>query len=304
MYDLVIIGGGPAGLSASVYAKRAMLNTVVIEKQPINGGQVLNTYEVDNYLGIPDIDGFNLAKKFKEHAEKLGAEFLKGEVKEIIDKNDFKEVILKNDDKIDTKAVIVATGTFYRKLNIDGEKRLRGMGVSYCATCDGSFFRNKITAVVGGGDVALEDAVFLSRMCEKVYIIHRRDKFRGTKILREKVESIKNIEILYNTVTEEIKGENEVEGLLLKNVNTGKTFDISVNGVFIAIGTIPDTGFLKGLIELDDNGYVIAEEDGITSREGIFAAGDIRLKALRQIITAASDGANCVYSAEKYIEKI
>lgn len=304
MYDLVIIGGGPAGLSAGVYAARAVLKTVIIEKQPINGGQVLNTYEVDNYLGIPDIDGFNLAKKFKEHAEKLGTEFLKGEVKEIKDKGDFKELILKNGDKIDTKTVIAATGTFYRKLNIDGEERLKGKGVSYCATCDGAFFRNKITAVVGGGDVALEDAVFLSRMCEKVYIIHRRDKFRGTKILREKVQSIKNIEILYNTVVEKIKGENEVEGLLIKNVNTEKTFELSVNGVFIAVGTVPDTEFLKGLIELDDNGYVIAKEDGVTSKDGIFAAGDIRLKALRQIITAASDGANCVYSAEKYIEKI
>lgn len=304
MYDLIIIGGGPAGLSAGVYAARAMLNTVIIEKQPINGGQVLNTYEVDNYLGIPDIDGFNLAKKFKEHAEKLGAEFLKGEVKEIVDNGDFKEVILKNNDKIETKTIIVATGTFYRKLNIDGEERLRGMGVSYCATCDGSFFRNKVTAVVGGGDVALEDAVFLSRICKKVYIIHRRDKFRGAKILQEKVESIKNIEILYNTITEKINGKNEVEGLLIKNINTEETFDISVNGVFIAIGTVPDTGFLKGLIELDNNGYVIAGEDGVTSKNGIFAAGDIRLKALRQIITAASDGANCVYSVEKYIEKI
>lgn len=300
-YDVIIVGGGPAGLTASIYAKRAALSTLVIEKQPFCGGQVLNTYEVDNYPGLPGIDGFSLSEKFHEHAEKLEAEFYTGEMTDLIDEGTKKTVVLKSGEKISAKGVILALGAVHRKAMVSGEDELKGKGVSYCATCDGAFFRNKTTAVIGGGDVALEDAIFLARACKKVYVIHRRDEFRGARILQKKLMSLDNVEILWDTVVEKIQGNQVVEGIEVRNVKTEEKKEISLEGVFVAIGTVPDTKALEGVLELDESGYIKAEEHGATSMPGVFCAGDCRTKQLRQIVTSAADGANCVFSLEQYL---
>lgn len=299
VYDLIIIGSGPAGLSAAVYAQRARLDTLVIEKEMMSGGQVLTTYEVDNYPGLPGIGGFELGMKFREHAEKLGTSFVTDQVLKIEDDNGQKKVVCEK-ETYRTRTMIIATGAAHRKLGVPGEETLSGMGVSYCATCDGAFFRNKVTAVVGGGDVALEDAVFLSRMCRKVYLIHRRDELRGAKSLQESVFKQENIEIIWDTVVEEIQGKGQVSGLKLKNKKTEEEAVLEVQGVFIAVGITPNSEAFRGLVEMEQ-GYLVAGEDGRTSVPGIFAAGDVRTKQLRQIITAAADGANAVTSVERYL---
>lgn len=299
-YDLAIIGSGPAGLSAAVYAKRAMLDTVVIEKEPFSGGQIVNTYEVDNYLGIPQVNGYDLAVKFEEHAKRLGAQFVEGTVSSIEVGEKEKKLIL-NNKEIMAKAIIVAAGAEHRRLGVKGEEEFMGVGVSYCATCDGAFFREKTVAVVGGGDVALEDALFLARGCKKVYLIHRRDEFRGAKILQEQVKKQSNIEILYHTIVTEITGEEQVTGAEVETVTTKEKSRLSLEGIFVAVGTKPQTEPYKGLLSMDEGGYIIADETGVTNVPGIFVAGDSRKKQLRQIITAAADGANCVTSVEKYL---
>ncbi|MBQ2275227.1 MAG: thioredoxin-disulfide reductase [Lachnospiraceae bacterium] len=299
-YDLAIIGSGPAGLSAAVYAKRAMLDTVVIEKEPFSGGQIVNTYEVDNYLGIPQVNGYDLAVKFEEHAKRLGAQFVEGTVSSIEVGEKEKKLIL-NNKEITAKAIIVAAGAEHRKLGVKGEEEFMGLGVSYCATCDGAFFREKTVAVVGGGDVALEDALFLARGCKKVYLIHRRDEFRGAKILQEQVKKQSNIEILYHTIVTEITGEEQVRGAEVETVTNKEKSHLSLDGIFVAVGTKPQTEPYKGLLSMDEGGYIIADETGVTNIPGIFVAGDSRKKQLRQIITAAADGANCVTSVEKYL---
>ncbi len=302
MYDLVIIGSGPAGLSAAVYAKRAGLDTVVLEKDPMSGGQVLTTYEVDNYLGMPGINGFDMGMQFRAHADKLGVVFQEAEVTGIED-NGARIKILTEKDVLEAKAVLVATGARHAHLQVPGEEELSGMGVSYCATCDGAFFRNKTVAVVGGGDVALEDAIYLARFCSKVYLIHRRDELRGAKVLQEELLRLPNVEVLYSHTVSEIRGEDQVEALLIKDVKTDAERELPVNGVFVAVGIHPVSGLLKGLVEMDEQGYVLAGEDGRTTSAGIFVAGDIRKKPLRQIITAVADGANAVVSAAQYIDK-
>lgn len=299
-FDLAIIGSGPAGLSAAVYAKRAMLDTVVIEKEPFSGGQIVNTYEVDNYLGIPQVNGYDLAVKFEEHAKRLGAQFVEGTVTSIEVGEKEKKLIL-NNKEIMAKAIIVAAGAEHRRLGVKGEEEFMGLGVSYCATCDGAFFREKTVAVVGGGDVALEDALFLARGCKKVYLIHRRDEFRGAKILQEQVKKQSNIEILYQTIVTEITGEEQVTGAEVETVTTKEKSRLSLEGIFVAVGTKPQTEPYKGLLSMDEGGYIIADETGVTNVPGIFVAGDSRKKQLRQIITAAADGANCVTSVEKYL---
>lgn len=302
MYDLVIIGSGPAGLSAAVYAKRAGLDTVVLEKDPMSGGQVLTTYEVDNYLGMPGINGFDMGMQFRAHADKLGVVFQEAEVTGIED-NGARIKILTEKDVLEAKAVLVATGARHAHLQVPGEEELSGMGVSYCATCDGAFFRNKTVAVVGGGDVALEDAIYLARFCSKVYLIHRRDELRGAKVLQEELLRLPNVEVLYSHTVSEIRGEDQVEALLIKDVKTDAERELPVNGVFVAVGIHPVSGLLKGLVEMDEQGYVLAGEDGRTTSAGIFVAGDIRKKPLRQIITAVADGANAVVSVAQYIDK-
>lgn len=316
MLDVVIIGSGPAGLSAAIYAKRAGLEAVTIEKNPMSGGQVLNTYEVDNYPGLPEINGFDLGMKFREHADKLGCEFKTASVLGIKKKQEAEAELRAASDAVEeesgflvetdegvlhTKTVIAAMGAGHAKLNIPGEEEFAGAGVSYCATCDGAFFRNKVTAVIGGGDVAAEDAIFLARACKKVYLIHRRDELRAAKILQEEVMSLPNVEILWDTTAEEIKGKEQVETVVLKNVKSGEIRNLDVDGVFIAVGIIPDSEILKGIVSCDEKGYVIAGEDCASDTPGIFAAGDIRGKKLRQIITAAADGANAVTAVQEYL---
>ncbi len=314
-YDLVIIGSGPAGLAAAVYAQRAKLDTLVIEKEMMSGGQVLNTYEVDNYPGLPGINGFDLGMKFRQHADQLEAVFCEDEVQGIELEDDAAETELqaaelKNPGTIkrivgtkDTylaKTVIIASGAMHSKLGVPGEEEFAGMGVSYCATCDGAFFRKKVTAVVGGGDVAIEDAIFLARMCEHVYLIHRRNELRGAKSLQERLFAMENVTVLWDSVVEEIHGEGKVNALAVKNVKTGEASELAVDGVFIAVGITPNSKPFEGLVEMD-HGYILADETGETKTPGVFAAGDVRRKQLRQIVTAVADGANAVTSAERYL---
>ena len=297
MYDLIIIGSGPAGLSAAVYGKRAGLNLLVMEKNPMSGGQVLNTYEVDNYLGMPGTDGFDMGMKFREHADKMGVEFRESVAISIEDKQDFKLV----QGDLEAKAIILATGAVHAALEVEGEEKFSGKGVSYCATCDGAFFRGKTVAVVGGGDVALEDAIYLSRICEKVYLIHRRDELRGAYILQEELKALSNVEFLYSHVVEEITGEDAVSGLRVRNLKTGESCRLQMDGVFVAVGIRPGTELVRDLVDCDEGGYVLAGEDCVTSVPGIFAAGDVRKKPLRQIATAVADGANAAVSVENYL---
>lgn len=300
-YDLAIIGSGPAGLTSAIYAQRALLKTIVIEKNPMSGGQILNTYEVDNYPGLPMINGFDLGIKMREHADKLGTEFLTASVKKVEKTENGFTVLFDGKEPIEAKTVIIATGAEHVTLGVSGEEELKGMGVSYCATCDGAFFRGKTVAVVGGGDVALEDAIFLARGCEKVYVIHRRDEFRGAKILQQQLLSLPNVEVIWDSVVEKIEGEGVVNNIKVRNIKTEEQSELPVQGVFVAVGNRPDTDMVKDIVDRDEKGYIIGDETGTTSTAGLFVAGDVRTKALRQVVTAASDGANAVYSIEKYL---
>ena len=303
MFDVVIIGSGPAGLTAAIYGRRAGLSVLVLEKAPMSGGQLINTYEVDNYPGLQGMSGFDMGMKFREHAESMEAEFAEGEVLEIRLHGETKEVVTKN-HVYEARAIIIAAGATHSRLDVPGEEELRGRGVSYCATCDGAFFREKDVAVVGGGDVAVEDAIFLARLCRKVYVIHRRDTFRAAGSLSKRLMELPNVEIVWDTVVEEICGNdqgNKVAGILTFNKKTGERQTIAVDGVFLAVGILPNTERFKGLLELDKGGYIQADETGSTSEPGMFAAGDVRTKALRQIITAAADGANVIASIERYL---
>lgn len=300
MYDLIIIGSGPAGLSAAIYAKRAGLDLLVIEANAMSGGQVLNTYEVDNYLGMPGMNGFDMGTAFREHADKLQIAFKEGQVKKITDNGDIK-IVHTRKEELETRAIILATGAEHAHLGVPGEEELSGQGVSYCATCDGAFFKGRTVAVVGGGDVALEDAIYLARTSEKVYLIHRRDELRGANILQQELKKLSNVEILYSYVVKQINGESEVESLLIQDVKTGEEKTLPVNGVFIAVGIHPNTELLCDQVACDEGGYILAGEDGATDRSGIFVAGDVRKKPLRQIVTAVADGANAATGAENYL---
>ena len=301
IYDLIIIGSGPAGLAAAVYAQRAKLDTLVVEKAMVSGGQVLTTYEVDNYPGLPGIGGYDLGIKFREHADRLGARFVEDEVLNIQDggKGAIKGVVCQG-NTYEARSLILATGAVHRKLGVPGEEELAGAGVSYCATCDGAFFRNKVTAVIGGGDVAVEDAIFLARMCSKVYLVHRRNELRAAKSLQESLLALDNVEVIWDTVADSINGDGMVKSLSVTNVKTGLKTELEVQGVFIAVGISPESRAFEGLVDMD-HGYIRAGEDTVTSAPGIFAAGDVRTKPLRQIITAAADGANAITSVERYL---
>ena len=333
-YDLVIIGSGPAGLAAAIYAQRARLNTLVIEKEMMSGGQVLSTYEVDNYPGFPGINGFDLGMKLRQHADQLEAVFCEDEVEGIelvkteeqqgeeqLQAAELREIsdsmmsksaaektgnsavmkrIIGKKDTYYAKTVIIASGAMHSKLGVPGEEEFGGMGVSYCATCDGAFFRKKVTAVVGGGDVAIEDAIFLARMCEQVYLIHRRDQLRGARSLQEKLFALDNVTVLWDTVVEEIRGDGKVNSLAVKNVKTQEQSELSVDGVFVAVGITPNSQPFSQLLTLD-HGYIAADETCETGVPGVFAAGDVRKKQLRQIVTAVADGANAVTRAERYL---
>ncbi|NLO08901.1 MAG: thioredoxin-disulfide reductase [Clostridiales bacterium] len=301
IYDVIIIGSGPAGLSAAIYAQRAELTNLVIEKTGISGGQIINTYEVDNYPGTPGISGFDLSTKFREHCDKLGTTFITGEVVEFKLENDIKVITLDDGTRYEARTVIIASGGRPRHLEVPGEDKFSGLGLSYCATCDGAFFKNKTVAVVGGGDVAVEDAIFLSRISDKVYVIHRRDEFRAIKSSVNKLLANDNVTVLWDSVVESINGRETVETLDIKNVKTGESTNLEVSGIFIAVGYIPNSQIYKNIVATDDHGYIIAGENTETNVPGIFAAGDIRTKDLRQIITAASDGANAITAVERYM---
>lgn len=299
MYDLIILGGGPAGLTAAIYAMRAKLNTLLVE-QGTYGGQVLSTYEVDNYPALPGVTGMELGKKMLEHAEKFGVERVAAKIIEVQNGPE-KKTVVTDGGVFEGKTLLIATGAKHAHLGIEKEEELTGMGVSYCATCDGAFYKDAEVAVVGGGDVAIEDAIFLARGCKKVYLIHRRDELRGTKALQDALFALENVEVVWDSVVTQICGEDEVEGIVVRHVKTNETKQINVEGLFVAVGIRPNTEIFGNLLELDSNGYIKAGEDAKTSVSGIFAAGDVRTKPLRQIVTAVADGANAIYSVQEYL---
>lgn len=300
MTDIIIMGAGPAGLTAAVYAARAGLSTLVFSKGII-GGQVANTSEIENYPAFKKVTGADFCLSLYEQVENLGVQIKYEEIQEITISGDIKHV--KTDSgEYETKALIIANGTERRKLGCEGEERLRGSGVSYCATCDGAFFRNKDVAVIGGGNTALEDVVYLSNICNKVYLVHRREEFRGEQHLVDKVMLLKNVEIIYNASVEEICGETNVEYIKIKK--EGKIQELRVSGVFIAIGIIPQNSIFRDILELDKQGYIVSDESCRTDKKGIYAAGDTRTKTVRQIVTATADGAVAVHYANEYINSI
>lgn len=301
MLDTIIIGAGPAGMAAGIYAARAELSHMVLESGLMSGGQIINTAEVDNYPGLKGIGGFELAMKFREHCDRCGVSFQEGKVTEIKRVAAGFEVLLENAGALQAKTVLLATGAKYRKLEIPGEEEFTGNGVSYCATCDGAFFRGKEVAVVGGGDVAVEDAIFLARICRKVYLVHRREEFRAAKALVNRLRTCENVEFVLGATPEEIAGNGQVEQLLV-NTKTGRRV-LRVSGVFVAVGMLPNTEPFWGLVSLDKNGYVIAEENCKTNVPGVFVAGDLRTKPLRQVITAAADGAVAIREIEAFLNE-
>lgn len=300
IYDLAILGAGPAGICAAIYATRAKLNTIWLDKKFVQGGQIVDTYEVDNYPGLPGITGLDLGEAMAGHAEKLGMKPQREPVRSIEAEQGIK-VIRTKKNEYRARAVIIACGATHRHLGIPGEEELSGMGVSYCATCDAAFFQDRTVVVVGGGNVAVEDAILLSRTCKKVYLVHRRDELRAEKILQECLFACKNVEFIWDSIPLSIEGTDKVEALKIQNKKTQEESFIETDGVFIAVGIVPGTEKFKDLVKLDEAGYIVAGEDGITSEPGIFAAGDIRTKNLRQVVTAVADGANAVASAQRYL---
>lgn len=298
--DLIILGAGPAGIGAAIYASRAELDTLWLEKKIVQGGQIVNTYEVDNYPGMPGMNGMDLGEAMAAHAQKLGISPVRENVTAVSLEGNIK-VVRTRKNEYRAKAVILACGADHRKLGIPGEEALGGMGVSYCATCDGAFFKDLTVAVIGGGNVACEDAIFMARICRKVYVVHRRNQLRADKVLQNRLFEFENVEMVWDSVPMEICGTEKVTGLQIQNVKTKETRMLDVDGVFIAVGIVPATEMFQGLVELNEQGYIVAGEEGITSTPGIFAAGDIRTKALRQVVTAVSDGANAVASVQKYL---
>ena len=308
--DVLIIGSGPAGLSAAVYAVRANLSVLVAEKEYCGTGQIAESDQVDNYLGLPSMNGYDLGESFREHAKSLGVEFYEGMADGFyqIEKSEGTEeerasnrgwnVHFTDGRQIQAKTVIYCAGAAHRRLGVDGEDEFAGKGVSYCAVCDGAFYRGKETAVIGGGDTALGDALYLSDLCDKVYLIHRRDEFRGSPSSIRQLREKDNVEILTSAAPARIVGEQTVTALELKD---GRS--IPVHGAFVAVGMQPLTEPLRGVIDLDETGYAVADETGVTSAPGFFVAGDVRTKALRQVVTAVSDGANAAVSAAEYLKQ-
>lgn len=299
MYDVIIIGSGPAGLSAAIYAQRAKLKAAVVEKEYMGTGQIAESSRVDNYPGLYGESGYDLGEKFRAHAETAGTEFIDAQITEISSEDGIYVLKTSEGNEIKTRTVIYAAGTARRKIGIKGEEEFSGKGISFCAVCDGAFYENKVTAVIGGGDTALSDALYLSGIAEKVYLIHRRSEFRGSESLQEAVKGKANIELVLNAVPSEFFGDKNLEGI--RYIQDGEEKTVFVNGSFTAVGSIPNTETVKDLVKLDDNGYINAGEDGVTSADGFFAAGDVRTKKLRQVVTAASDGANCVESVRSYL---
>ena len=308
--DVIIVGSGPAGLSAAIYTKRAGLDILVIEKEYMGAGQIAYSDKVDNYLGIPAVSGFDLGESFRNHAESLGITIEEGEVSAIkaVDGTEDENISVSGESSLwklelsyDTyklaRTVIYATGSHHRHLGIKEEEQFIGKGVSYCAVCDGAFFKDKSVIVAGGGNSALGDALYLSDICADVYIVHRRDEFRGDAVTLEKLRSCDNVHIVTGVTIQALKGEKKLEEVVLSDGSV-----IKANGLFVAIGMEPETDILKGVVKLDNTGYVVAGEDCVTSAKGLFVAGDVRTKELRQVITAAADGANAAAQVIKHLK--
>ncbi len=303
MYDLIIIGGGPAGLTAGLYNARARLNVILLEMLA-PGGQILLTDWVENYPGFPDgISGFELVDKMKAQAENFGLK-IQNEEALGLEITPEKKIVTTNKGRLETKALILACGATPRKLGIEGEELLTGKGVSYCATCDGPFYRDQEVAVIGGGDTAVEEAIFLTRFASSIHLIHRRDELRAIKLLQERAVAEEKIQFVWNTVPTKVLGKNGVDAVELKNVKTGELSRKDVQGIFIFVGTQPNTELVKGLVDLDENGFIKTSDHMETSVPGVFAAGDIRSKILRQISTAVGEGAEASFSAQRYIENL
>lgn len=302
IYDLIIIGGGPAGLAAGLYASRARLSTLLLERTSA-GGWLLVTAEIENYPGVGKVGGYDLVQKMEASAKEFGCEFKYGEVSSI-EKKDGIYLITAGKNTYESKTVLLASGTKFRHLEVPGEEKFKGKGVSFCATCDAAFYRNLEVAVVGGGDTALEEAIFLTKFVSKVYLVHRRNQFRATKLIQERLLANDKIEPIYDSVVREICGDLTVEKIVLENVKTGEEKDLSVSGIFIFIGQLPNTEFVKDLVKLDKQNFIITDQDMNTSQPGIFAAGDVRHKLLRQVVTAAGDGATAAFAVEKYLEAL
>ncbi len=300
-FDTVILGGGPAGLSAAIYASRGAVSTAVIDVSMM-GGQPSNYLELENYPGFPIVGGFDLMEKFEEHADKFGVQKFPMQEIEKIDLTSNPKVILTKECEFKAKTVIIATGAQPMKLGVPGEAEFVGRGVSYCAVCDGAFYKNKIVAVVGGGNAAVEEAMYLTKFADKVYVIHRRDELRADRIVQERAFKNDKIEFIWNSVVKEIKGEDLVNTAVLENVKTGERTNLAVNGVFPYIGMTPNVENITGQLEQDANGFILTDETMQTSVEGVFAAGDVRKTPLRQVITAAADGAVGAVYAVKYLE--
>jgi thioredoxin reductase (NADPH) len=300
-HQVIIIGGGPAGLTAGLYASRAHLKTILLEAM-IPSGQAYMAEKVENYPGFPDgISGRELIERFVQQATKFGLEIQQFTKVDKVKLEGERKMVTAGEDKFSASALIIASGAQWNTLGVPGEGEYTGKGISYCATCDGAFFKDQEVAVVGGGDTALEDALYLARIARKVFVIHRRDQLRAQKILQRKALGEPKIEFMWDTVVKKITGEDAVKTLLLENVKDAKQKKLAVNGIFIAVGQRPNTDFIRDLVELDDKGYIITDHNCATSEAGIFAAGDVRQKGLRQISTAVGDGALAVAAVEKYI---
>lgn len=298
MLDVLIIGSGPAGLSAAIYAKRAELSVTVLEKLYLGLGQITESGKVDNYLGMPGVSGYDMGEAFRNHAVSFGVDFKEGEAAAVEKTEDGFAVTLADGEILTAKSVIYAAGAAHRHLGIPGEEEFSGRGVSYCAVCDGAFYRGKDVAVAGGGNTALDDALYLSALCGKVYLIHRREEFRGAAATLAKLKGKENVEILAPAVIKAVTGEKKVSGIVLLD---GR--ELSVSGLFVAVGMMPQAALLSGFVELDASGYVVADETGKTSLPGFFVAGDVRTKKLRQVVTAAADGANAAVAAAEYLRE-
>lgn len=301
--DVIIIGGGPGGYTAALYSARANLKTVVIEKLSA-GGQMATTSQVDNYPGFEEgVNGFELGEKMRQGAERFGVETLFAEV-ESVDLNTELKVIHTSEGDYFARTVILATGANPREMGLEEEQKLKGRGVAYCATCDGMFYRNKTVVVVGGGNTAVADALFLSKICNKVYLVHRRDQLRASKSYMSALKQSLNIEFIWNAKVKEILHDKKVTGIVAEDIESGDAIKVACDGVFVAIGRIPNTDLFKGQIELDDGGYIVADETTRTNLPGVFAVGDVRTKPLRQIVTATADGAVASKFAEEYIDML
>ena len=302
LYDVIVIGGGPGGYTAALYAARANLSVAILEKLS-PGGQMGTTDVIDNYPGFPQgVNGFELAMQMKEGAERFGAQTQLAEVTQVELAGQVKTIHTSGGD-YQARTVVLATGAHPRELGLPGERELRGRGVSYCATCDGMFYRGKTVVVVGGGNTAVSDVLYLSRLCEKVYLVHRRDTLRGSKVYLDPLQKAENVEFVWDSEVKQLLRDQAVTGVRVRNKKTGEERDIPCGGVFVAVGYLPNTELYRGQVELDEAGYVLADETTQTNLPGVFAVGDLRKKPLRQVVTAASDGAVAAHFIEEYLNQ-